>query len=325
MKKTAEALRSAGVAVETMIADEFGGHHVDLVHGFGLSERQVVDAKRRGLPVALSPIYWGRAYVRRVVRADSWRHYAATLARQQGGQLAALAHLRNPWYTTLRRRYEAADMLLPNSVGEANALRRELRVHTAMRVVPNGIDEDDWRPVEDEWSREYVAYVGRIDPHKNQLGLIEALRGSGLPLVVAGPTHPHHTAYAQRCRMAAYGQPVKFLPAVAGPQLCAVFQGARVHAMPSFFETTGLASLEAAMCGCAVVSTREGWAHEYFGDLATYCRPASRRSIRSAVERAWQAGPQLELRRVIVARYTWRRAAEATVRAYETLLGELGS
>ena len=294
LEKTAEALRHAGVAVQTAVADEFCGDDVDLVHGFGLSESQIIDAKHHKLPVALSPIYCSRAYPRRLVRSDSWRRYAVTVARQQAGHAATLARLRKPWYTALRARYEAVDMLLPNSHGEAGALRRELGVRTPIRVVPNGVDAGQWRLEAPERPRDYVAYVGRIDPHKNQLGLIHALRESGFPLIVAGPTHPHHAAYEQRCRAAARGQPVEFLPAVAGDELRAVYYGARVHAMPSFFETTGLASLEAGMSGCAVVSTREGWAREYFGDLATYCRPASRRSIRSAVERSWDVGPQPE-------------------------------
>jgi glycosyltransferase involved in cell wall biosynthesis len=320
--KTAEALREAGIAVQTATAEEFCGDDVDLVHGFGLSELQITDATRRKLPVVLSPIYWSRAQFRRLMRADSARRYAVTVARQQAGHAAAFARLRQPWYATLRRRYEAADMLLPNSQGESSTLRRELRVRTPMRVVPNGVDAAEWGAPGSERLREYVAYVGRIDPHKNQLGLIRALRGTGFPLVIAGPTHPHHAEYEQRCRSAARGQPVEFLPAVAGDELRAVYQGARVHAMPSFFETTGLASLEAAMSGCAVVSTREGWAKEYFGDLATYCRPLSRRSIRSAVERNWDAEPRPELRRLILEKYTWHQAARETISAYEALLGE---
>ncbi len=56
--------------------------------------------------------------------------------------------------------------------------------------------------------------------------------------------------------------------------------------MPSWFETTGLSSLEAAAMGCNIVITRKGDAYEYFGDYAYYCDPESPDSIFKAIEKA---------------------------------------
>ena len=47
-----------------------------------------------------------------------------------------------------------------------------------------------------------------------------------------------------------------------------------MFALPSWFETPGLAALEAALAGCSVVITPFGSTREYFGDLVEYARPA---------------------------------------------------
>jgi glycosyltransferase involved in cell wall biosynthesis len=231
-----------------------------------------------------------------------------------------MAYLRAPWDIDRRVAFCSADLLLPNSHGEAVAIRRELHVRTPMRVVPNGADPTLFSLPMEPVARDRVVYVGRLDPHKNQLGLIEALRGTGLPLLLVGATHPDHRQYADRCYAAARGYAVEFRSHVPHEQLASIYHSARVHAIPSFFETTGLASLEAALCGAAIVTTREGWAREYFGESAIYCRPESAESIRRAVDRAWRGGSDRALPGRIRQHFTWEQAAAETIRAYDALL-----
>ena len=89
--------------------------------------------------------------------------------------------------------------------------------------------------------------------------------------------------------------------------------------LPSWFETTGLVSLEAALSGCSIVSTSRGHAREYLDRFATYCDPGRPDSVLAAVRQAWAAPPSPELRQRILDRYTWSHVAEATVAAYATL------
>ena len=90
--------------------------------------------------------------------------------------------------------------------------------------------------------------------------------------------------------------------------------------LPSWRETPGLVSLEAAAVGCPVVTTSVGSTREYFGAEALYCDPWSRASIRKAVASAIR-GPGSESLRLRVRRdFTWLRAAEATLRAYRLVL-----
>ena len=158
--------------------------------------------------------------------------------------------------------------------------------------------------------------VGRIEPRKNQLALIRALRGSGIALTLIGQAGRYSRRYYRQCVAAADGR-VRFVGQCEPEALAGWYQTARVHACVSWYETPGLASLEAALCGCAVVVTPGGCTGEYFGGEAIYCRPESPESIRAAVESAMERGPAAALARRIAENCTWTAAAERTNEGYE--------
>ena len=79
------------------------------------------------------------------------------------------------------------------------------------------------------------------------------------------------------------GPRVTFEIAKSHKDLAALYQKARVHVLPSCFETTGLVSLEAALSGCRIATTNRGFAREYLLDHATYLDPADPASIAQIV------------------------------------------
>jgi glycosyltransferase involved in cell wall biosynthesis len=320
--RTAESLRAIGVDVTlSHDSDDLSGYRI--VHGFGLSPPILRRARESGGVAVVSPIWWSADYRAGVTRPRTTSHRI-----EQAARLAFSAARRGAHETARRlrqhieeaaRSFESADLLLPNSQLEAAQIQTDLGISTPMRIVPNAFDPDFFTPPEPGTPRSGVACVGRIEPHKNQLGLIEALRGTGISLIVAGPEHPHHTDYARRCHACADSS-VSFLP--GGDQLFVrdVLRSAAVHTLPSWFETTGLVSLEAAGTGCAIVTTERGYAREYFGGYATYCDPASQSSIRDAVQSALATGPPAALRNHVASRFTWTQTARATLAAYEWIL-----
>jgi glycosyltransferase involved in cell wall biosynthesis len=90
-----------------------------------------------------------------------------------------------------------------------------------------------------------------------------------------------------------------------------------VHILPSWFETTGLSSLEAAFMGCNIVITDKGDAREYFGTNAFYCDPGDPQSIRAAIEKASESEYNEALHDMIQKKYTWEEAAIQTYKAYQ--------
>ena len=184
------------------------------------------------------------------------------------------------------------------------------------------MDSDVFQMPELETSRENVLFVGRIEPHKNQLGLLRAMKLLPYDLTLVGPPHPHHSDYFEACRREA-GPNVTFEVAKSHDELRALYQAARVHVLPSFFETTGLVSLEAALSGCRIATTERGFAREYLGDYATYLNPADPASIARAVNDAWHRQDDPALRERVMTHYTWPSVAAATRAAYERIASRL--
>jgi len=329
MYETGRALRDLGVCVREDISRQPDLNEIDLVHAFGLTAEDVRYCRNRGRPVLLSTIYWEQSYryyrhrsrlIPRVVRDVGGAARAAKI------RLRGMMPVVNAAKSALRREmellaaFEAADLLLPNSYGEMRAIENEIGPSTPSRVVPNGVNPSIFladQPTDDR--RQAILCVGRIEPHKNQLGVIEALRGSGLDLVIVGPSHPHHRQYLERCHEAGAGW-VSFHEECTQEEIALLLRSARVHVLASGFETTGLVSLEAGLSGCRVVSTSRGYAREYLGDDAFYCDPETPNSILRAVNAAIAAPTSRRLQERILAHYTWAHAGRATLDAYNEVL-----
>ncbi|MGQ9779358.1 MAG: glycosyltransferase family 4 protein [Bacillota bacterium] len=305
-RATAAALRRLGVEVdlaEDRLPD-LGSY--DLVHLFNLIPIDSTHAAYRavrtaGKPFVLSPVFW-----------DPTEYLVRT----------GLSSLLAWWERTMPLRAEvlrAAALILPNGQGELECLRRFFRDLPPHLVVPNGVDPAFFYPLGAEDRREgpLVLCVGRISPRKNQLGVIHALRDTGTRVLFIGPVNDF--AYYRTCRTAA-GSGMSFREAVSGRRLAALYRAARVHVLASWYETPGLASLEAAACGCRVVTTDRGTAREYFGERAWYCPPDDPDAIREAVLAALAAPCPRDLAATVRTRYTWAEAARVTKEGYEFVL-----
>lgn len=294
-----------------------------LLHLFGMS-REGLElakvAKAKGVPVAVSPIFWSSP---RSIWAlqPSWTRRLSGLAawtmRRSGWS-------RHCWRSELLR---LADVVLPNSRREARQLTRLFGVPPhKIAVIPNGVDPrfSQGDPhlarnvlgIEDD----FVLYSGRIEERKNVLGLIEATQSLGYHLIVIGEPVPGHLSYWKACQKAGADQ-VRFLGRVDhhDPLLASAYSAARVFALPSWFETPGLSALEAGLAGAAVVVTPYGSALEYFGRRAWYARPDHPEEVRRQIDAAWKSETDLGLAELVGSRYLWSTVARLTQDAYDRI------
>ncbi len=95
-----------------------------------------------------------------------------------------------------------------------------------------------------------------------------------------------------------------------------------VFALPSYFETPGIAALEAALAGAKIVITKNGGTKEYFINDAIYVNHHSVRSIKDGIEQALNRKKNSTLRDRILKEYNWRKVAEKTASAYRQLLSD---
>jgi glycosyltransferase involved in cell wall biosynthesis len=291
-----------------------------LLHLFGMS-REGLElarlARSRGVPVVISPICW---YQPRAILA-----LESGLTRKAAGLSAWCLRSIAPRLPSWRRELlNIADVVLPNSVAEADQLTRLFRVAAErVRVVPNGVlpafgtaSPDFFR---ERWGPDpFVLSVGRIEPRKNTLGLIRAVGTLGLPMIQIGDPVPGHDGYARECRRAGEGF-VTWMGRLDhdDPLLASVYAAARVFALPSWFETPGLSALEAALSGCAVAITLYGSTREYFGDLVAYCRPDRPDEIRRAIWGLWDRGPDPRLAPRVATHYLWPIVVQITAEVYD--------
>lgn len=334
--ETMRALRRMGADADVSVEPNADPRGYDIVHLFNLGRvqetaRYARRAARAHVPMVLSPIYWDTSEFER--RGHSGARGALCRAlplelieRLRGVWRYCVDGERNQatfdlvirgWRRLQRDTLSVASCLLPNSATESALLRRSFGpLGCPTVVVPNGVNPEFGSRTDRE--RRGVACVGRIEPRKNQLGLVRALRGTTYGLSLVGAPAPNHRRYLSRT-LRCGGAGVRWLRGMPHEQARQVMSRARVHALPSWFETPGLASLEAAAAGCAVVVSDRGSTREYFGDDAQYCDPADLDSIRGAVARAW-AAPPAQLRERVLDNFTWAKAAERTLYAYHLAL-----
>ncbi len=315
-------LEELGIPVRLFCAWTDQLEQARLLHLFGMS-REGLElarvAKARGIPVVLSPICWYEPRAMAALEPLAIRKIASLA----GWGLRSILPETPSWRLKLLR---MADVVLPNSRREASQLMRLFGVSAErIRVVPNGVLPAMGSAQPEEFRRRFgtfpfVLSVGRVEPRKNTLGLIEAARRLDLRMVVAGEAPPGFDRYEAVCRSAA-GDRAIWLGRLEhdDPLLASAYAAARVFALPSWFETPGLAALEAALAGCAVVITPFGSTREYFGDFVEYARPGRPDEIARALETCWEDGAHPGLANRVESRYLWPRVAQMIAEVYEAV------
>lgn len=217
---------------------------------------------------------------------------------------------------------QKASMILPNSSAELEQLKKSYGVCNPYAVIPNGIDEttftSDNTTTKDQ---SLVLCAARIEGIKNQLNLIKALNGTRFKLLIIGEPAQNQRYYYKYCKKIA-AENIRFIPKLSQQELVTYYQKAKVHVLPSWFETCGLSSLEAAAMGCNIVVTDKGYTRDYFGNEAFYCEPGKTESIYETVAKASERCASKTLETKVRSLYTWKQTALKTLDAYQTILSK---
>jgi len=199
-------------------------------------------------------------------------------------------------------------------------------------VVPLGADHLQHRPECGTAPREdYLFTAARLDARKNHIAVLRALerldaRGLCLPWVVAGPPghgcEPFFDALAKskvRARVHVVGE-------LDENDLAAHHRAARLFVFPSLGEGFGLPPLEAMGFGVPTVASGAGSLAEVLGEGAWSVEPDDVDGLADAIEALWPAGALRERWRTRAreraALFTWDRAADAALRAWQCALRE---
>lgn len=294
----------------------------DLVHLFATNigtyhfAREMVG---RGIPFVASPIIYSN---------HSPRFVKTGLSLFRAAQ--SMFPLRGLWsdYGLASQVCEWASGVLPNSRAEADLVADGLGIPRAKtHVVPNGVEERFEHGDPTLFARKYgvtdfILNVGHIGPaRKNVLRLIQALAGIDHPAVIIGKAVAG--AEGEACvREAARHPHIRLIDGIDHDSdlLASAYAACRVFALPSQFETPGIAALEAALAGARIVITPHGGPLEYFGDLASYVDPESVESIREGIRTALARPGDTRLREHVKRNYLWSEVARRTAEVYRQAL-----
>lgn len=321
--QTARALRRLGVDVAIGDVSLAASGHFDLVHFFG-DPRPLLDHGRPAGRLVVSPVHFP-SWIE--LGPIPWRGGAGHRLVAQTTHLAR--GLRHPRARRNRRAelraglsaISAADLVIVNSHAEARLLQDDSPLPMpAVAVAHSGVDEQFFegsatRGRQVTGLADFVLCVARVEPIKNQLSLCRAMRGVQRPLLLVGGVLPGNEAYLAACRRELPS--LVHVPHLDRGLLRHVYAAAACHVLPSWFETTGLATLEALAAGTGCVAGRSPCVEEYFAGHVELPDPGDIKGLGAAIEAVIARGPRGD-ERDHAASYTWDRTAEELCDAYRS-------
>lgn len=336
IEQTALGLKNKGVHVDIYLSvDKIDYSKYDLLHFFNIIRPADIihHVRRSKKPYVVSTIFVEYGNVKeekknavslvKSVVSDSMLEYIKAIARaiKNGEKIVSSEYLLWGHSKSVRWVAKNAACLLPNSQSEYNRFTKKYGVTNNVVVVPNGINTSvvNKHYPADERYKNAILCMGRIESRKNQLNLIRALNNTQYQLYIHGKPSPNNIAYYEQCKSEAAPN-VHILDWLQDDELYTAYSNAKVHVLPSYFETTGLSSLEAAVMGCNIVVTDRGDTKDYFGDNAWYCDPDSVASIKEEIEKAYAAPYDPAFKEHILRYFTWDEAAVQTLKAYNQIL-----
>lgn len=358
IRETAKRLRQRGHEVEEINSDNPNAEGYDIVHIFNCRvtssfRQQIAACKSKQVPIVVSPIwvnikraFWGSRGTNSVLQE--------IMSKGGGESLQLLNSLENRKLVvhTEEGKIEAngngdldigafeetsqllsqVDGLLPNSWLELQSIRSDLHwVGSCFEIAHYGVDPTLFLDADPSSFKEYsgieqkfVMQAGRIEPAKNQAMLCWALREYDIPIVLVGSSK-NWPAYTDLCQKIS-GNRLRIFPHLPQKMLASAYASAAVHVLPSWMETCGLVSLEAALSGTPVVGSTFGHELEYLECDAWYGDPGNSKSIENAVLSALSAGRNSEraiaMKRKVLERFNWEQTVDQTLKVYRRVLNK---
>jgi glycosyltransferase involved in cell wall biosynthesis len=229
---------------------------------------------------------------------------------------------------------DAANLILPNTQAELTWLNDCVDVdRSKCLVVPNGAD-NFFENCTDEFliknssiniDKDFIFCSSVISQRKNLVRLAKVCLKLKVHLVIAGPI-VDKDIYDQLIDLKNKSNLELTLLGQLAPdsyEMGYLLRFNKVFCLPSYYETPGIAALEAGLQGSNIVITSVGGTEEYFGHRALYIDPYSitdiENKLRTALERNWSQIERNDIKNHIQEKFSWQMVAQKTIRAYEKI------
>lgn len=331
VSQTAEALQRLGHEIVWIQSNE-PFPSIDILHVFVASSehwgllRQLNSIPQQSgknrTPIVLSPVFFAPKHI----QLTKFKLYAESMVGKVFTGISSE-------YGIKKQICQLANIILPNTRAEQNQINRLFDIPIdRMQIIPNGVETRFMQEKSDEFEQRYgvkdfVLFVGQASAtRKNILKLLEIAPSLDAPLVVIGDLGKD--AYSQKCLDSIKKHNIVHLPTLEhhSSLLASAYATAKVFVLPSLFETPGIAAMEAALAGCAIVITQNGGTKEYFKDMASYINPLDTGQLRASINELLGTNvTQLEVQNAqlkdhILTHYSWDTVGSMSLAAYESLL-----
>ena len=257
----------------------------------------------------------------------------------------------NSWMEGMKKRvYSAAckaDHIITVSNYSRDSLIKLLHVnHEKVHTIYNGVSPL-FAPVNDRKKihritekygidRDYLLFVGHIDPFKNILRMIDAYHiirnenGSSTPsLVIISPTQERDWFYRvvkQKISQMLLNHDIQIVNNITDEDLPYFYSGATALLLPSLYEGFGLPAIEAMACRTPVIASNTCSLPEVVGDAALLVDPYSINSIAAGIQRILSDDllrEDLGIRGLERSRqFSWEKTARETLKLYQEVYNQ---
>jgi glycosyltransferase involved in cell wall biosynthesis len=280
-------------------------------------------------------VHWPLAYCRRtgiVVYDLSFIHSSGTMTRR----------LRSFLFKKVPKSIAKSDIIITIS----ETIRRELvqqyhirpeKIHIAFP----GVNRTVFYPRTEAESvatldtcnlrwRQFILYVGTIEPRKNIERLFEAYAAlpkdtlEKIPLaLVGGKGWMDQGIYRKFEELKARGLDIRMLGYIPHEQLPDLYSASAAFAFPSLYEGFGMPLLEAMACGAAVITSDRSSIPEVVGEAGILIDPEDVSALSGAMERLLRdEGLADRARQAGINRaqgFSWETSAEVVLKAIESI------
>jgi glycosyltransferase involved in cell wall biosynthesis len=287
----------------------------DIVHIFGCHYwhyNLIYLLKSKGIPVVLSPISYSPG---RLFQYKIWDFFDRLL----------------PVKTTYKLHKEIinlVDVLLPNSKTEAEYLKNHFGANNdKIEVVYNGINNPNSNSkksifFEKYGFEEFVLCVGKIEPRKNQIELVKALKKLNRKCVFVGAGMLNNIEYFNDFKKLIF-EDDRFLHIEYiehnSDLMASLYMNAKIHVLLGKNETPGLVNLEAASYGCDLIVWDCPPVREYLKDYAFYIDKNNLKYLHNIIEDKFLSNKRVTDVDFIIQNYSWDRIGVQNIELYNRL------
>ena len=317
--QTKEHLQKLGIDAEIIRADQ-SHFDYDLVHLFSAGPDTLGIAKmanEEGIKLVVSPVFFSNrsaGIISTSLKVEKLLSKFGSGIRSDFGIKSQICH----W----------ADHVLPNTHSELALVRDGLGIASEkLTMVPNGVESrfSDASPelfMETHFKKDFILFVGQAGaPRKNVKLLLQAANRINSTIVIIGDFYDNE--YSRECLKLA--NQVNNLLLIetqdhASPLLESAYAASKVFVLPSWYETPGIAAMEAGLTNSNIVITQQGGTKDYFDGFAEFINPKSLDSLILALDTALSKPTNEKLKTHILSNYTWEIVAQKTLTVYNSLI-----